>query len=464
MRLKLFAASGVLLLFSGCAVHSPQETPLPFDPPATFTEPANAVEAVAGRWWESFADVRLNEVMEEALAANLDLEQAYARLAQAEALLRTSAAAERPLLNVDGAGGRGRQSTPFGAGTADTFRLSAAASYEIDLWRRLASRTEAAQLDALAARQEVKALTLTLSALVADLYYLAAEQRQQLALSDNSIAAFTDTLERVELRYREGLVPAIDVYQSRQNLAAAKARRPQFENALIAAENALAVLLGRYPQAQTAGEPAQIPSAGAPFAAGVPGELLARRPDVDAALMRLQASDARIGAAIAERFPALRLTGSYGGASAELGDLLSSGSIFWNLLLNIAQPILDGGRREAEVERSRALFRENLARYHQSVLNAFREVEDALAANRTSEERLLHLEDREEASAAALRLALDRYLQGLSDYLPVLTAQGLHFDAQSQLLTARRQLVADRITLARALGGEWMDEEMAKRR
>ncbi len=468
MRLSLLVAPALLLVFvAGCAVHRPQPTPLPVEPPAAFAEPTLLLEPFTGRWWESFGDVRLNAVMEEALAANLDLEQAHARLAQTEALLRTAAAAERPALTVEGAAGRGRQSAPVGApfapATADTYRLSAVASYEIDLWRRLSSRTEAAHLDALAARQEVKALTLAVTARVADLYYLAAEQRAQIALSERTIAAFADTLERVELRYREGLVPPLDVYQSRQNLATAQARRPQFENALAVAENALAVLLGRYPRSPEDDAPETLPTIH-PFAAGVPGELLARRPDIEAALYRLQASDARIGAAIAERFPALRLTGSYGASGTELGDLLSSGAIFWNLLLGIAQPVLDGGRREAEVERTRAVFREDLARYHQSVLVAFREVEDALAANRTSEERLRHLETRQEASAAALRIALDRYLQGLSDYLPVLTAQGLHFDAQSQLLAARRQLVAERITLARALGGEWMDEAMEKRR
>jgi NodT family efflux transporter outer membrane factor (OMF) lipoprotein len=283
-----------------------------------------------------------------------------------------------------------------------------------------------------------------------------------LELTDRNIAAFADTLERVESRYREGLVPALDVYQSRQNLAAARSRRPEFEKALAAAEHALAVLLGRYPGRGIVEKDRELPPAVPDFPAGLPSELLARRPDVQAGLLRLQASDARIAAAIADCFPALRLTGSYGGQSTELADLLASGNIFWNLLLNIAQPLFDGGRRAAEVDRSRAVFRENLAAYHQSVLAAFREVEDALTAGRTVQERIARLGEREEASAAALRLALDRYLQGLSDFLPVLTAQGLHFDAQSQLLAARRQFIADRITLARALGGVWMEQELAK--
>ncbi len=464
---RLFRTIAFLALLpaAGCTLHRPQQATLPVAVPPGYVEPAGADEALPSgeRWWKRFGDEDLNALMAEAFAANPDLRQAYARLEQAEALVRTAGAAQLPSLEISGAGGRRRQTVgTAGPVTEDSYSLSLPASFEIDLWRKLASRTGAALLESGASREELKALYLSLSAQVADLYFLAMEQQAQLELTDRTIAAFADTLERVERRYREGLVPALDVYQSRQNLAAARSRRPQFENALAAAEHALAVLLGRYPGRGIVERGRELPPAVPDFPAGLPSGLLARRPDVQAGLLRLQASDARIAAAIADRFPALRLTGSYGGQSTELGDLLASGNIFWNLLLNIAQPLFDGGRRAAEVDRTRAVFRENLAAYHQSVLAAFREVEDALAAGRTGLERIARLGEREEASAAALRLALDRYLQGLSEYLPVLTAQGLHFDAQSQLLAARRQIIADRITLARALGGAWMEQELAK--
>jgi outer membrane protein, multidrug efflux system len=454
----------LLPALTGCAVHRPQEATLPTRVPPAYAEQAAPAEpAPLERWWEAFGDPHLNALAEEAFAANLDLEQAYARLAQAEATLRTAAAAQQPNLDFSAAAGRRRQSLGFlGAVTEDAWSLSAPAAFEIDLWRKLVSRAAAARLETKAFREELLAFYLTLTARVADLYFLAVEQRAQLSLADRTITAFADTLERVERRYREGLVPALDVYQSRENLAGARSRRPQFENALAAAEHALAVLLGRYPGRKTAGERDELPEA-PDFPIGIPSRLLARRPDVEANLLRLRASDARIAAAVADRFPALRLTGTYGGAGAETGNLLASGNVFWNLLLNLTQPLYDGGLRAAAVDRTRAVFREDLARYHQAVLTAFREVEDALAAGRTGEERIARLREREAASAAALRLALDRYLLGLSDYLPVLTAQGAHFDAQSQLLAARRQLIADRITLARALGGEWMDPEAERR-
>ncbi len=462
MSLKPFIA-GLLftVLLAGCSLHKPQQiAQLPL--PESFVAALGAAEEakLPERWWTIFDDSRLDTLMKQAFAGNLDLAQALARLEQLQAVRRQAGAARQPYLNLDGSGGRVRQQSVVGSVTTDSFRLSAAAGFELDLWQKIKSRSEAATLDVLASRQDIQALYLTLTAQLADLYYLAVEQRAQLALADSTIDSFKDSLARVEDRYRSGLVPAVDVYQARQNLAAAKARRPQYERTLATTEHALAVLLGRYPDRTLSGDSADIPTLDSDIAAGLPSQLLTRRPDISAALARLQASDERIGAAIAERFPAFALAGSYGGASSELDTLLRSPNIFWNLLLNLAQPVFDGGRRRAEVERSRAVFRENLAKYHQSVLRAFQEVEDALAHGRTSAERIGLLEERVAAASASRRLAYDRYLQGLADYLPVLTGQAAEFDAESQLLAARRQLVSDRIALARGLGGSWMEQTL----
>lgn len=460
MRLRAVLGRAVLLsALTGCSLHQPQEATLPVAIPAAYVEPGVTAVPLVERWWRIFADPQLNALIDEAFAANLDLGQAFARLQQAEAQMQSIAAAQWPFLSLLGEVKEEKTPSFFDDNRGTSNRFSVAAGYEIDLWRKLADRTRGARLDLTATRREVETLYLSLAARVADLYFLAIEQRAQLALADRNIVAFADTLERVERRYREGLVPALDVYQSRQNLAGARSRRPQFENSLAATEHALAVLLGRYPEVGATSGLAVLPEATEQFATGLPSQLLARRPDIEAALLRLQASDARVAAAIADRFPSVNLLANYG----HLRNAFSTGDIvgtFWNVAVNLAQPILDGGRRAAEVERNQAVFRENLARYQQAVLTAFQEVEDALAANRTTEERITFLAQREEASRAALRLSLDRYLQGLSDYLPVLTSQALQFDAESQLLAARRQLLADRISLARALGGEWPEEEL----
>ena len=454
-----------LLIAAGCSVHRPQKVELPVSYPDVYIEQTGPLTGAVrvGRWWEAFKDEKLNALMDELFRQNLDLMQAYARLEQLNALARSSKAAQVPSVNIEAQAGRSMQpQAPSGDITGTNYNLSLAARYELDVWNKLSSRTEAALFDMQASREELKALYISLSSQLADLYYLSVEQRSQLELTDRTIASFSDTLERVERRYREGLIPALDVYQARQNLASAMAGRPVFEAALARTEHAVAVLLGRYPDRETAGTIAVLPKTPDAFPAGLPSELLSRRPDVQAGFLRVRAGDARIAAAIADRFPSFNLLGSYGASGIATGFGDATGP-FWSVLANIALPVIDAGRRKAEVARAEAGFRETVAGYHKAVLTAFREVEDALVNNRTTEERIGRLEERVEAAGAALRLSMDRYLQGLSDYLPVLTAQTLHFEAQSQLLSARRQLISDRISLARALGGNWMDEDIGKR-
>jgi len=451
--LIIIAALGV----PGCSLHKSQISEPLIEMPSTYSTEVEEPSPHIDKWWERYGDEQLNFLMEEALQNNLDIAQAYERLQQSMATVRIVNSSRGVALTVDAAGGRGRQPTSLGAVTDDTYTLSAFASYEIDLWGKLKSRTEAARYDSFASEEDLKTLLISISAQLADFYYLAVEQRAQLALTDQTIDSFQDTLERVERRYRGGLVPAIDVYQSRQNLASAKAARPRFESNLALTLNALSVLLGRFPDEDIGGSSDDLKET-PELEAGLPAQLLTNRPDIKAALARLNASDERIGAAIADRFPSFNLLGSYGGTSDEVHSVLDSPNIFWNILLQAVQPVLDGGRRKAEVDRSESVFREDLAFYHKTVLNAFKEVEDALKIISTSKERITALTDTVSASDGALRLALDRYMLGLTDYLPVLTEQVRNATSKSDLLEARRRLISGRIQLARALGGEWVDK------
>lgn len=450
-----------VLFLSGCAPNASQVSHSMVEVPAVYLEGGEAAVPAAspGRWWEQFDDPRLDALMEEMLAHNLDVAQAFARLAQLQDLARVSDAGLLPFLNFEAQGSRDRQPSSLGDATGNNYRMALAAGYELDLWQKIRSRSRAAHHEVQASREDVKTLYISLTAQLADLYYLAVEQRAQLTLADNIIAILEDSLARVERRYREGLVSSLDVYQARQNLLEAQESRPQFAKTLAQTNHGIALLLGRVPEKQISGSLATLPETMEAFPAGLPAQLLTRRPDIKAQYLRLAAQDARTAAAIADRFPAVNLLANFGRSRSEYDALVTTGT-FWSMLADLAMPIIDGGRRKAEVDRNRAAFNEELARYRQTVLRAVNEVEDALVSSDATERRLYFLRERTRATAASLRLATSDYFAGLSDYLSVLIAQRLHFSAQVQLLTAQRQLLSDRISLMRALGGDWMADQL----
>ncbi len=440
----------LLFLVSACAPHSKQ-TVEPKKLPTSFSVSEANVQVQPDQWWTNFNDPNLNQLLSQLFRSNLSLAQGHARLSQAEAIMRQTRSFRYPNLTIEGQTG----STKLG----ESSQLSISAGFELDLLGKLAARADAGRLNYQASSMDLQSLYISLSAQLVDLYYLAVEQRAQLALTDAAIASYSGTSQRIEDRYRLGIAAAVDLYQARQNLAAAQANRLNYEHSLTVAENALAVLLGDYPGSQKFLQLAKIPAAPPQLPAGVPADLLTNRPDIRAALLRVEAKDAEVAATIADRFPTFNLIGSYEGSRSDITGSLISGD-FWSLLLKLSQPIFDGGRRKAEVARNRAQFAEIVASYQQTVLRSFQEVEDALSGNRTTAAKITRLQEREKATAATQRLSLDRYMNGLSDYLPVLTSQIFNFNAQSQLLAAQRQLLSQRTSLARALGGNWMAEQL----
>ncbi len=458
----------IFLLFifatSGCSFFQPTIKEAPPVPDAFQHQAAGKAAALPIEpWWQSFNDPQLDQLITAAFAGNLELEQAFARYQQSLALVQIQAAAKRPQLNAEGQMHRDRQPGYLDDTTENNYRLSLAASFEVDLWQKLEKRRQARALEATASEEDIKTMYLGLSCQVADLYYLLLEQQSQLTLTEETIASFDDTLKRVELRYRQGLVPALDVYQSRQNLAAARARKPGDQANLDITLQALAVALGRFNNKEDWIKTRPLPDDPVMFTAGVPANLLQQRPDIKSAWLRLRASDARLAAAIADRFPTIVLTGSFGKSQTAFGTTPVIGT-FWQLLAGFTQPLIDGGRRRAEVERQRAVVRELLARYQQKVITAVKEVEDALARNHAIVEQISHLKQQEFATRQSLRLATERYLQGITDYLPVLTAQQFQFSARRQLLEAQQKLMAARVGLVRALGGQWMAEALKQHR
>jgi NodT family efflux transporter outer membrane factor (OMF) lipoprotein len=336
---------------------------------------------------------------------------------------------------------------------SERYTLSLSASYELDLWGKILNRRRAAVLDAHAARQDVESTAQVLAASVAEAYFQVLEHRAHMALVREQVNVNRDLLGLVELRFGQGLASAVDVYQQRQQLKATQAQLPVFAGRLAVSEHGLAVLLGRPPGEKAAGEGKVLPSPAPLPSTGVPADLLERRPDLRALRLRASAADERVASALADRLPSLRLTGEVGYVAPDPADIFKNW--FYNIAAGVTAPLLDGGRRRSEVRRTEDVRSESLLRYGEGVLGAMREVEDALSREHHQRRYLRELREQIGIARANLRESRNRYVNGLSDYLPVLTALSALQQLERDEVTARRELLSNRTQLYLALGGSW---------
>jgi len=456
----------LLVSLPGCGIlgrRPPERTGPPVVVPERFSTTGEA--AVPDRWWESFQDATLDRLVTEALGRNLDLKVAWDRLDQAAALARQAGAPEWPTLDAVGDVGATRARARSSAtGETDTFTvhdylLGLRVAYEVDLWGRIRRTREAAELDIQASASDVAATAMLLAARVAAAWYELVQQQASLDLFEEQRKISRTLLDLVELRFKQGSVSAVDVFQQRRQLEAVKAEIPLARMRSSVLEHQLAVLLG-HPPTRPVAEPLRvIPELPPRPVTGVPAALVKRRPDLQAALARLAAADQRTAAAIADRFPALRLSGRLETAGVDVKDVFS----LWlaNLAAGLTAPLLDGGRRAAEVDRTRAVASERLHQYGQAVLEAFQEVEDALVQEHRQAQYLENVTLRVGLARGELQRTRERYLNGVTDYLPVLASiQGLQL-LERQQLEEQRRLIEYRINLYRALAGGWELERPA---
>lgn len=450
---------GVLAMagLGGCVqVTPPGPEALPVEVPVAWTAGATAA-AGPTRWVEDFADPALAGLITEALAGNVSFQAAMARLEQAAALARIEGADRWPDLALTGSGRRQMSNTlsePLLRNRSDRFDVAAVVNWELDLWGRVRAANLAAGADLAAAEADFQAVRLSLAIRVAQAWFTAIEARQQEALAWETVRSFEANLTTVEERFRRGLSPALDFRLTRANVAGAQATHAQQKRQADAAVRQLEVLLGRYPSGRLAvsgeltGLPAEVP-------AGLPADLLERRPDIRAGAQRLMAADARLLESKRSLLPAVRLTGSYGRASSELENLLEDPFDVWSLAGNLTAPLFQGGRLRANVDRSEARREEVLATYRETVLTAFREVETALAGEATLREQLEAVKVSVEESVGAQQLAEERYERGLVDIITVLESQRRAFNARSSFLSVQSQLFQNRLSLYLSLGGEF---------
>jgi multidrug efflux system outer membrane protein len=412
-------------------------------------------------WWKIYDDEVLSSLIKIALEENQDLGLALARMQEAEYLVTFTRAEQFPFLDIFGSVGRGRQSREIlpDAKTSNLFEIGASLSFEIDLWRKYARGTEAARADLLASEWAYRSVMISLVADVANTYLLLRDNDSQLAISERTAAGRRDRLDIIQARFEKGTVPELDVNQAQVQLAIADASVARFERLVAQAEHALRVLLGRYPGRIERGAPLNVGEWPMVVPAGLPSELLRRRPDVVEAEQRLAAETARIGVAQALRFPALSLTANVSTVAEDLTDLNYGDAGQWNVMAGVFQPIFNSGRLKAQMKAQTARAEQSLHLYIATLQNAFREVEDSLVSVRTFRDELEARQRQVRAARSALRLSQARYDGGVVDYLEVLDSERTLFNAELAQSAVNRFALTAFVNLYKALGGGWTEQD-----
>ncbi|MGC9325590.1 MAG: efflux transporter outer membrane subunit [Desulfomonilia bacterium] len=470
--MKFFLVAGALVLACLWAcTSSPQqlEPDLGMTPPEQWISPYPATTGSMSNWWTDFGDTRLNEFIQHALERNSDVRAALARIDAATAQARITGADLDPTLDGNLSVSRRRQNFtgfPFSQGpdeivatTTNTFGASLNLSWEIDLWGRLRSAHAASLAQVEVSRAELEGIRLSLAAQTAKAWFACIEASQQLTLAQATVENFSQTRDQIRSRYERGLRSSLDLRLAESNVSSAQAILYSREDQLQRIIRQLEILVGRYPSGRLEigdGFPGII----TPVPAGIPADIISRRPDLVSAERRLAASIERVSQAKASLYPRIALTASGGRSSDELENLLDGDYTIWSLAGNLLQPIFQGGRLRAGVDLARARKDETAAQFVGSVLAAYSEVEIALAAEAILSHRQDALIITVEQAMAARNLAQERYMAGLVDYVSLLEAQRGAFEARSQLLSVRRQRVDARIDLYLALGGGFTREDI----
>jgi len=461
-RLQLSIVGGIMLgLMSGCVLGPNFQEPK-LDVPPSYRHldgmPADARAEL--QWWELFQDPVLKELVQTALRENKDVAMAAARIEQARALLTMTGADRFPHLDLTGSLSRGN---PSGIGSVDSSALlGASAGWEIDFWGKFRRLTESARAELLASEAGLRSVQVSLVANVVSSYFQLLDYKQRLAIARKTLDSRDAGLKIIRQRLARGLIPQLDLDQATIQREIAAAAVPLYESLVARTEHALSVLLGRLPATLETGAGIHDQLAPPRVPVGLPASLLRRRPDIIQARYLLMAQNARIGAAVAQRFPSFSLTGMLGMASGTLAGITRNGTA-WQAGGGLLGPILDFNKSKARVELERARTREALHRYENTVLRAFQDVEDALVEVHALKRELAAARRQFAAASNAEALSRQRYTHGVTSYLELLEAQRSAFDAELQLSAAKQAYLNAYVRLYKALGGGWITPAEADR-
>jgi outer membrane protein, multidrug efflux system len=436
-------------------------------------DPSQPTGSDFSHWWTGFNDARLNTLIDEAVSGNLDLQIAQERIRQARAMLGIIGADQFPTADVRGSFSRIESSdTTYEAKRGlmmephNLYQAGFDASWELDLFGGTRRQIEAARADLDSASEARHDVLVTLIAEVARNYIDLRSAQTRIEIANRNIESQSKALELTRNRFANGLTSRLDVTQAQSLLASTQSQVPAIETQALQAIHRLSVLLGKQPNALRAELMASGPIPGidgglAGVPAGLPSDLLRRRPDIRRAERQLAAANARIGAATADLYPHFVLTGTGGFQSENSGDLLDHRSWFSSFGPGVQWPIFDAGRIRWNIEIQDSRTKEALMAYRQTILVSLEEAENALSACNRQIARRRSLAEAEKAGAESVKLAGELYEKGLGSFLAVLDAQRSLYVQQDQLVQSDQAVIANLIALYKALGGGWQAYEPA---
>jgi multidrug efflux system outer membrane protein len=462
--MRKLALIAVVLLPAGCLVGPNYERPQVATPPAYLWEAPEAQATADLAWWQGFGDPVLDALVADAVAGNKSIAIAAANVEQAAALLGQARSPLWPQLGygADGARSRGSETdaVPIPGSVPNpqtSYQAIAGVSWELDLWGRVRRLSEAARASLSASEEARRGVIVSVVGTVANAYLQLRALDEQLVIARRTLATYEDSVRLFELQFKHGLKPRMTVEQARIQLETAAAMIPDIETQIAQTENLISTLLGRNPGPVARGR--SILELTAPeVPAGVPSELLERRPDIRQAEHNLVAVNAQLGAAKALYFPTISLTGAFGQASADLGNLFKGASRTWSYGGSITGPLFAGGAISSQVRQVEAARKEALLAYESAIQNAFADVDNALVARAKLVEQVQAEERLVIASREYARLARLQFDGGVTPYFTVLQAEQQLFPSELRLVQYRAALGAAVVNIYKAMGGGWVDE------
>ncbi|MEA5113681.1 MAG: efflux transporter outer membrane subunit [Geobacteraceae bacterium] len=460
---ELMIISALVLFIQGCMVGPDYRRPAVDTPQNWRLQEQETQELADTPWWEQFDDPVLNDLIRIGLAENKDVKIAAARIEQYVGQYITTRSALFPQIDAGASFGRDRSSergaapiSPSVENPADSYLVQFTASWEIDLWGKLRRANESARADILASEEARRGVILSLVSSIATGYVNLRDLDRQLEIAQSTVKSREESYTIFKLRFTGGIVSDLELSQVKSQYEEALATIPVLQKSIAQQENALSVLLGRNPGPITRGK--TIDQLILPMVpAGLPSDLLIRRPDIRQAEQNLISANAQIGVVKAQYFPSISLTGMFGWSSTDISRLFMGPAQTWSWAAQIVGPIFRGGAIYGQVKSAEAFQQQLLITYQQTIQNAFRDVNDALIDRKSTMEQLQTQTNQVESLGNYARIARLRYENGYTSYIEVLDAERSLFNAQLSQAQTKGGLFLSVVNIYKSIGGGWVD-------